>query len=96
MAPPQRDTVLGDCCDAKKLLKRHRRVNHESRIFEEQIPFMQQLLLELLMPKFFWLWLTDHLQVAEKNWLPAFAFRKHPDLEPAIHGLKAIKTSRHV
>jgi hypothetical protein len=31
-----------------------------------------------------------------KNWLPAFAFRKHPDLEPAIHGLKAIKTSRHV
>jgi len=35
-------------------------------------------------------------KLQKKNGLPAFAFRKHPDLEPAIHGLKAIKTSRHV
>jgi hypothetical protein len=32
------------------------------------------------------------LAINRKNWLPAFAFRKHPDLEPALQGLKAIKT----
>jgi len=32
-------------------IKRHRQVNHESRVFEEYIPFIELRLLELLMPK---------------------------------------------